>query len=100
MTMVDGSESRNRELAKRINQEARANPNSPYANKYVGIAHGQVVAVADRLSNLMRLLDEAGVARDEVLCLDAAADYEGAHFIIPFTYGNFGVPNQFGLESP
>jgi hypothetical protein len=29
----------------------------------------------------MRLLDEAGVAREEVLCLEAGADYEGPHFI-------------------
>jgi hypothetical protein len=81
MTTVDKCESRDRELAKCINDDARTTPNSPYAHKYVGIAHGKVVAIADRLSNLMRLLDEAGVAREEVLCLEAGADYEGPHFI-------------------
>ncbi len=30
----------NRELARKINEEARANPQSPYANKWVGIANG------------------------------------------------------------
>ena len=81
MTTVDKFPSSNRELAKRINHEARTKPNSPYARKYVAIAHGQVVAIADRLSNLIRLLDEAGVAREEALCLEAGADYEGPHFI-------------------
>ena len=35
----------NRELARQINLEARANPHSPYAHKFVGIANGQVVVV-------------------------------------------------------
>ena len=33
----------NRELAERINREARKDPTSPYAGKYVGIANGEVV---------------------------------------------------------
>src|SRR5437868_3699002 len=33
----------NRNLARKINEEARINPQSPYANKFVGIADGQVV---------------------------------------------------------
>jgi hypothetical protein len=37
----------NRELACKINEEARRNPQSPYANKFVGIANGQVAVVAD-----------------------------------------------------
>ena len=37
----------NRELADQINREARSNPQSPYVNKCVGIANGQVVVVAD-----------------------------------------------------
>ena len=36
----------NRELANRINAEARSNPQSPYANKFVGIANGKVVVIA------------------------------------------------------
>ena len=38
---------RNRELARKINQEARQNPQSAYAHKFVGIANGQVVVIAD-----------------------------------------------------
>ena len=37
----------NRALAERINQEARDNPHSPYAGKFVGLANGQVVATAN-----------------------------------------------------
>jgi len=46
----------NRELAEKINQEARRDPNSPYANKFVGIANGQVVVVADTLDEMSRRL--------------------------------------------
>jgi hypothetical protein len=35
----------NRELARQINEETRANPNPPYTGKSVGSANGQVVAV-------------------------------------------------------
>ena len=41
--MMPNSESvreRNQELADRINQEAKQNPNSPYAGKFVGIVDG------------------------------------------------------------
>jgi hypothetical protein len=30
----------NRDLARRINEEARRNPQLPHANKFVGIANG------------------------------------------------------------
>jgi hypothetical protein len=47
MSAVKTLQERNRELANRINQEALRNPQSPYANKFVGIANGQVVVIAD-----------------------------------------------------
>ena len=43
----------NRELARKINDETLKNPQSPYAHKYVGIANGQVVVVADDLDELL-----------------------------------------------
>src|ERR1700692_4127504 len=46
----------NRELANRINAEARSNPQSPYANKFVGIANGKVVVIADDLDTMARRL--------------------------------------------
>jgi hypothetical protein len=36
-------ENLNRALASRINYEARNDPQSPYANKFVGTADGQVI---------------------------------------------------------
>jgi hypothetical protein len=46
----------NRELADQINAEARSNPQSQYANKFVGIANGQVVVVADEFEMMSRRL--------------------------------------------
>ena len=37
----------NRELARKINEEARDNPQSPLARKFVAIVSGQIVGVAD-----------------------------------------------------
>ncbi len=47
MSDTNTVQERNRELADQINAEARSNPQSPYANKFVGIANGKVVVVAD-----------------------------------------------------
>ena len=37
----------NRDLADKLVAEAKQNPQSPYAGKKVGIAHGRVVVVSD-----------------------------------------------------
>jgi hypothetical protein len=66
---------RNRELARTINEEARRNPQSPYAGKFVGIANGQVVAVADDLDELVRRLHQAGAEPRHTFCLEAGRDY-------------------------
>ena len=50
--MMPDSESvreRNQKLADRINQEPGQNPDSPDAGKFVGIADGQVMVVAEAL---------------------------------------------------
>jgi hypothetical protein len=49
---------RNRELARRINDELLRDPNSPYAGKWIGIANGQVVVMADTSDEVMKRLDE------------------------------------------
>jgi hypothetical protein len=53
----------NRELARQINEEALRDPQSPYANKFVGIANGQVVVVGndcdDVLSQLRQIEPDA-----------------------------------------
>ena len=47
MSVAEDVQTLNRELARRINQEARSNPQSPYANKLVGIAPDDVAPSAD-----------------------------------------------------
>jgi hypothetical protein len=65
----------NRDLANRINAEARSNPQSPYANKFVGIANGQVVVVADDLDELVRQLRQAEPDPKKCYGIEASRDY-------------------------
>src|SRR5258707_2440353 len=54
MTSVGSVRDVNRDLARQINEETRLHPDqSPYANKFVGIANGQVVVVADDLDTMI-----------------------------------------------
>ena len=71
----------NRDLASRINQEARSNPSSPYANKFVGIANGQVVAVADDLDEMTRQLRQAEPDPRNCFWVEASRDYDQVHEI-------------------
>ena len=65
----------NEELAKQINDEARSNPQSPYANKFVGLANGKVVVVADSLDEMARLLRQLEPDPTRRFCLEASRDY-------------------------
>jgi hypothetical protein len=65
----------NDELATKINQEALANPQSPYAGKFVGIANGQVVAVADTLREALRVLRQVEPDSTRTQCIEASQDY-------------------------
>ena len=71
----------NRELARKINEEARSNPHSPYANKFVGIANGQVVVVADDEDELGRRLREIEPDPQKCYGVDASQDYDEVHEI-------------------
>jgi hypothetical protein len=71
----------NRELAGRINAEARSNPQSPYANKFVGIANGKVVVVADDLDELVRQLKLAEPDPKKCFGVEASRDYTEVHEI-------------------
>ena len=66
----------NRELAHRINEDARSNPDSPYAGKFVGIARGKVVAVSDSLDEMVRELRNAEPDPQKTFWIDASADYD------------------------
>jgi hypothetical protein len=64
------------ELAKAINRDARSNPDSPYAGKYVGILDGKVVAVCDDLKSAVETLREMEPDRLKGLIVEASADYD------------------------
>ncbi len=66
----------NRELARQINEEARRNPQTPYANKFVGIANGKVVAVSEDLDDLVQSLHQAEPDPTKCFVLEASRDYD------------------------
>jgi hypothetical protein len=67
------------ELARTLSREARANPLSPYARKYIGILDGKVVVIADSPEEGLRQLRtiEADPARG--LLVDTSVDYDAEH---------------------
>ena len=71
----------NRELALQINEEARKNPQSPYANKFVGIANGQVVVVADDFGEMFRRLGQIEPDPSKTTWVEASRDYDEVHEI-------------------
>ena len=75
MATITEIQERNSELARAINQEARANSQSPYAGKWVGIANGQVVVVADTLNEMAKRLREVESDLQKVFGVEASRDY-------------------------
>jgi hypothetical protein len=75
--MADGStvQELNRELARKINEEARRNPQSPYVNKFVGIANGQVVVVAGDFDDMIRRLRQMEPDPTKTFGVEASRDY-------------------------
>jgi hypothetical protein len=65
----------NRELAGQINEEARRNPQSPYAHKFVGIANGKVVVVADEPEDMSRRLRQIEPDSSNCFVVEASRDY-------------------------
>jgi hypothetical protein len=71
----------NRKLAAEINEEARRNPQSPYANKIVGIANGRVVVVADDFDEASRRLRQIEPDPAKCFLVEASRDYDEVHEI-------------------
>jgi hypothetical protein len=65
----------NRELARKINEEALGNPQSPYAHKFVGIANGQVVILADNFDEMLRRLRQIEPDPTKTFGVEASRDY-------------------------
>jgi hypothetical protein len=72
---------RNAELARRINEEAWANPQSPYAGKIVGITNGQVIVVADNRDEVIRRLDEVSAGPLDRYIVEASSDPNKVEYI-------------------
>jgi hypothetical protein len=71
----------NRQLAQKLLDEAKNNPLSPYTGKFVGIANGQVVAVADDWDDLARRLDHAEPDPKKTFGIEMGRDYSQVHMI-------------------
>jgi hypothetical protein len=65
----------NRDLARQINEEALRNSQSPYANKFVGIANGQVVVGADSRDEMSRHFEQIEPDPSKCFCVEASRDY-------------------------
>ena len=81
MSNVNAVQQLNRELARKINEETLKNPQSPYADKYVGISNGQVVVVADDLDELVNGLQQAEPDPAKTLVVEASRDYTEVEYI-------------------
>jgi hypothetical protein len=79
MASVEEVQKLNRELGERI-KEARNDPTSPYAGKFVGIANGQVVFTDDPESLYYRL-EEIEPDPRRVFGLEASRDYTKVEYI-------------------
>jgi hypothetical protein len=75
MAIADPIQQRNRELARRINDEARRDPKSPYANKLVGIANGQVVVIAEDWDEVGDRLQQVEPDPGNCFIIEASRDY-------------------------
>lgn len=71
----------NRELARKINEEARSNPRSPYADKFVGIANGQVVVVDADFNSMARRLRQLEADPRNCYFIEASRDYSQVEMI-------------------
>ncbi len=69
MSDINAVQELNEQLARRIHAETQKDPNSPYANKYIGIANGQVVVISDDLYETYRYLRESEADPRTCFCI-------------------------------
>ena len=81
MTQNDSIASNNERLVRQINQQARQDPQSPYAGKLVGIANGQVVVVAATWREVADRLRQVEPDPARCRCIEASADYDRVEVI-------------------
>lgn len=73
-----------KKLARKLYDEERNNPQSPYANKWLGFANGQLVVVADNLDELAKRLREIEPDPSKTFGIDMGADYDTVQHIWGF----------------
>jgi hypothetical protein len=71
----------NCELAQRINREALADPSSPYAGKFVGIANGEVVIVTEDKKTAFIRLGEIEPNNRRCCLFEASRDYTKVEYV-------------------
>jgi hypothetical protein len=81
MTELEPIEKLNEELFRKINREALANPQSPFAGKYVGLANGELVAVSESLGEVVDRLNEVEPDRGRTMTFEASVDYDRGQYI-------------------
>jgi hypothetical protein len=81
MSTSTSVQDQNRQLARSINAQALQNPQSPYVDKWVGIANGQVVVVADTLDEMVRCLRQIEPDPSKTYGLAASEDPNEVHEI-------------------
>lgn len=100
MEDVSTVQQRNRQLAQRLNDEARKDPHSTYAGKFVGLANGQVVVVADSLDEVVQRLAQVEADPQRTLCIEAGLDYETAQSIFLTLRGNRSTSARVADAAP
>ena len=71
----------NRQLAQQVNEQARHDPQSAYAGKFVGLANGQVIIVADTLEEVAQRLRQVESDPQRTFCIEAGLDYEAVQHV-------------------
>ena len=75
-TQISWEQQLNWEVAREISRQTRAAPDSPYKDKYLGIAAQKVVVVADSWDELHARFNDLGYERAQRVGIEANADYE------------------------
>ena len=81
MAIVSEAYKENEALFRQINREARANPQSPYAGKWVGMVGGKVVAVADTVAEIIAQMKKIEPDRTKRFAFKGDADYDTTDYI-------------------
>ena len=71
----------NRELADKLDKEVKANPQHPYTGKFVGIANGKVVTVADTLDDVCHSLEQIEPDNLRTYVLETGLDYSQIQYV-------------------